>query len=503
MVKHFLLWGLLLSLGGFGAAAGAADAADAADGTNARNDRAREQIMDIAGKNNRRATYDVSAVDDLQSLTPTQSARKLLSIDAPLRVRWALPLHGAQVRRISVPPYGSETKYFLVETVQNDLIAVYSDNGAPAWWVKYQEPIVGEIHFGDANISFISGNRLIGIDNKSGEVRWNVALPFAPAAGPSSDEDAKKPESGCYFIPGMDRKIYCMSVAREEWPPKAMREAHGTFAVTLSRANRMWSYSLAGISHHTPAYDKEDNALYLGTLNKRLYGINIEGAALAGAPMETNVWEYHSMGDTTAAPIIDGTNVIFPSLDQYLYCLNNDTGTVAWRYMAKEPLMQSPQLLHGSELGDPKQPFMVVQRVGKETLVGLNNLGYKEKEMKASAKGQQNKNNFVEDLAHWQHDKGLQIVGISRMENAKPDMRFIAISLDNDNHLTGILAEAEDTRTPQEIRDDETMQRHMTAKIAWRLPIDKFTAFAPNVAGNFVFCATADRGTVCVLERNK
>lgn len=469
MLKHLLVFGLLLGLGGWNLAAAAEESAP---------DRTQERIKELAEKNSHKASYDVSKVTGDTGLTPTQSARQLLAADAPMRVRWALPLKGAAVKRISVPPQATELKYVLVETAQNDLIAVRADNGMPLWWVKYPEPIVGDVFFGNYNVHFVTGNRLVAVERMSGDLQWNVELPFAPVSGPAAHEPEK--DSSYIFISAMNRKAYCLDVVREEWPPKGQNTlGNSTFAITLSTPRVLWQYMMAGISRHTPLYDAADNYLYLGSLNKRLYGLRLEDAITRGSPLEEGVWECHTMGDTVAAPVAEGPHVIFPSMDQYLYCLTGNEGAVVWKYAAAMPLSQTPQLLLDR---DDSTCLQIIQRVGGDTLIGIDkNRG----------------------LALWQHDKGTMIVGVGMVENSKRELQAVAISYDSDGHLSGIMPLAKDGRSEKEKRNDEMAQRHMTAKVAWRMNVDKLTNFAPNNYGSLVFCTTRDAGTVCALERNK
>ncbi|MBP5233395.1 MAG: PQQ-binding-like beta-propeller repeat protein [Planctomycetes bacterium] len=471
MLKHLLLFSLLLSLAAWdGLAAIAGDDLP---------DRTQERIKELAEKKSHMASYDVSKVANVASLTPTQSARLLLAPDAHLRVRWALPLKGTTVKRICVPPQDTELKYVLVETAQNDLIAVRADNGMPLWWVKYPEPIVGDVFFGNYNVHFVSGNRLVALERMSGDLQWNVALPFAPVSGPAAHEPTK--DSSYVFISAMNRKAYCLDVVQEEWPPKGQNTLpNSTFAITLASPRILWQYMMAGISRHTPLYDAADNYLYLGSLNKRLYGLRLEDAITRGSPLDEGVWEYHTMGDTVAAPIAEGPHVIFPSLDQYLYCLTGNEGAVIWKYAAALPLSQTPQLLLDSE--NKNECLQIVQRVGANTLVGIDN-----------SRGN----------ALWQHDKGMMIVGVSSTGNSKREKQMLAISYDSDHHLSAILPLAKDVRTDKEKRDDDMNQRHMAAKVAWRLAVDKLANFAPNNYGSYIFCTTADAGTLCALERNK
>ena len=469
MLKHLLLFSLLLGLGGWSSLA-------AADGVAL--DRTQERIRELAEKNTHKSSYDVSKVAGAGSLTPTQSARRLLAADAPLRVRWALPLKGATVKRISVPPQETELKYVLVETAQNDLIAVRADNGMPLWWVKYQEPIVGDIFFANYNVHFITGNRLVALERMSGDLQWNVELPFAPVSGPAVHEPEK--DSSYIFISGMNRKVYCLDVVQEEWPTKGQNTLpNSTFAITLATPRILWQYMMAGISRHTPLYDAADNYLYVGSLNKRLYGLDLDNAITRGSPLDEGVWEYHTMGDTVAAPIAEGPHVIFASMDQYLYCLTGNEGAVVWKYAAALPLSRSPQLLLDR---DDNKCLQVIQRVGSDTLVGINN---------------------ISGAALWQHDKGTMIVGVGTTENSKRELQSLAISYDSDGHLTAILPLAKDDRSDKEKRRDDMEQRHMPAKTAWRMDVGKLTNFAPNNYGTLIFCTTEDGGTLCTLERNK
>ena len=473
MFKHILL-GCLLSGLSVWQLAGASHAADDEFTINAKN-----QIHDIAVANPRSSSHDVTPGGDLNMLTPTQAVGKLLPANSPLLVRWALPLKDALVRRLSVPPFSVKGQYrfFLVETDQNDLIAVRMDNGAPLWWIKTPAPIFGEIFFNERSIHFICASRLVALEKNSGDIRWNVQLPCAPAAGPAAHSASSDKE--IIFITGMNRKVYCLDIIQEAWPSSKQKQVFSSnFSVNIVEPRILWQYRLMGVSTHTPVFD--DNCLYVGSHKKRLYGIMSSGDSITnGAPGDENVWIERTNGDNIAAPVTEGPHIIFPSLDHYLYCLTDEKGGVVWKYMAAAPLTVSPQLLYDEDNLD--RCFCLTQRVGDADLLGIDN-----------------KNG----TPLWQHDKGMRIVGIAFDERSRtPENRFLALSYDSDSHISAIMPMAKDTRSEEDKNNDNALQRAMTAKIAWRMPVSAFTEFAANNHSHFVFCATADRKTVCVLEK--
>lgn len=442
---------------------------------------AHERIAQLAQKHT--TTYAVTAVSDFSQLTPTQAANQLLPKDSPLRVRWALPIRDCQVKRIILPPTQSDLKYFLIETTNYDLIAIRSDNGEPLWWVKAHDFIFGDIAFGEQSLYYIIGNRLICLDRMNGNVIWNTELPFAPSASPAVNETERA--GAQIFIPSMARKIHCISVKEEIWPDAKTPILDGGFTTMLTSVTELWQYAVSGLIESAMTYNT-NGWLFASSYGKRLYGIELDDSVVArGAPDDSKIWQESTRGATTTLPICDGPNVLFASRDQYLYCISRDSGVLVWNYITEYPLTVSPQIL----ADEATNRTYIIQRVGNAGLLCLSN-----------------RNGIVQ----WKLENGVKIVGVLNDDNRDKSLQLLAICVDAQGDLTAIYPAATDARTPAEKQTDDANQRYRQIRTAWKIATaDKFKTFADNTAISgefnygFIFCTTADGGTVCVLERNR
>jgi len=498
MIKRMLLGGLC-----FGACWMAMINGNNADeGVRPQEEIEKEGIAEIAKKQSYNASYDLKKGGDLQTLTPTQAVGRLLPADAALRVRWALPIKNTTIRRLYIPPYAVSGmgkneqestrgyKFFVVETEEHDIIAVRGDTGVPVWWVKAPEEIFGEVCFGQENVHFICGNRLIAIERMSGQVSWNVALPFAPAAGPTvfditkdrestkAGKDGADPEAHV-FLSSMNRQLYSLDVVKEIWPPERLRQrTNSKFAVELFILRTRWQYPLAGVSNHAPVYNDDYCYVYASCGAPYFYGITLSEGSVGGKPDKNKSFQYKMMGKGGAAPAYDQNSVFCPSLDHYLYCMDCRGDKQVWRYMASEPLYSTPQFIMDQET---ERCVGVVQRVGdSKMLVWLD---------------------YFSGKPLWQHDHGKMIVGVTvDVPRVKPEL--LTITWDTDGFLRSLACTAPDKRTPEQIKNDDLNQRHRTAEVVWSVDAKGFTNFMPNNYGNYIFCTTADRKMVCVLEKS-
>ncbi|GHV20488.1 hypothetical protein AGMMS49959_07930 [Planctomycetales bacterium] len=492
------------------------------------------------------ASHDLAAQNPA-ALTPTVATQRLLAPTAPLRVRWSLPLLDGKVKRLTVAAAERKLPYVLVETDRNDLLAVNADTGFCQWWVTMPRPISGKICIGEKNIYFLLGNRLVALEPVSGGVLWNVELPFAPAAGPTVNE--QNADHPYIFIPSFDRQLYCVEVRQEDWAPKTTTPRARRFAVQLDRVRTLWKCPLNGVAASEAVYDAPTNTIYAEASNKEFYGIDFGKDPEAGLD-QNKVWTYHTQRGNVAAPVVSGKNILFASEDQTLYALK-PTGELNWKYVAGDALRRGPQIVRDAELGRS----WLVQKVGGG-LVAVH-----ERDGKAA----------------WQHERGQFVVGVTQEKSAKINRRVLAVTLDSDGYLSALRVSAAAplpetvwqtmqsgatyeqalAKTAQQIaakekvsieeaerlagreervaqtasaegvtaaaalrkvleaeRLDRLLQRNLPAEIAWRLPVDNFAQFAEKSYGNavsgdsdlgndYIFCATADLRSVCVLESNR
>lgn len=422
-----------------------------------------------------RATYDVSKVEDASGLNTTRTFDRLLPDDSPLRVRWALPLAGAQAKRIHVPPQAADLRYVVVETVQNDLIAVRRDNGEAVWWVKCQEPVLGDIFFGSHSILFVSGGRIVRLEKMSGDVIWNVLLPFPAASGPTAIEDGRN--NIMVVVPGLDRGVYGFDVMSEEWSPEGSDDIakRAKVAVTLHHYRQLWRYNAEGVIGNNMIFSGV--RVFSGCWNNTIYGIDVTGAALRGSPEK--VWKYPAKAGSQATPVADGPYIIVSSLDGNVYCLDRQSGGLVWRYVASDKLYRRAQLFYDEVID---QTYLA-QKVGRSgPLLCLDRVG-------------------GDPL--WQYDRGVEVVGRQIQDNADRNLRMLMLVSEEDGGIAAVRVSAPDKRDSKTKENDYLRQRYNPATVAWRVEKAPFVNYAANAYEPYVFCLSSDRSALCALEANE
>lgn len=433
-----------------------------------------EAVNETAKKNAGQATWDVSQQPS-SGLVTSRQFDQLLPVDAPIRVRWALPLPNAKVRKISLPPADINYRLFLVETEQHDLIALRQDNGEAAWWVKLPGTVQGEIGFSHLSIVLCCEGRFIRLDRGTGKVVNNIDLPFAPASGPSILEE--NDQNHLFFITGMDRGVYAFTVAKSIWPPKGTESNISTadVSVELSHYSQTWKFTADGIVQNQPVLN--DTRLIFGSWNKRVYGINLTGDNNNGQPSE--YWEFRTRGSCQAAAVSDGPSSLLACTDGTLYSLSRGDGSLSWRYFAPDALLVAPQLLNDRDL----EKSYALQKSGRNgPLICLDR---------------------ISGNPLWQHDAGVKVLSRLKLEDHNPQLRFAAMVLTENGGIDCVQVSAPDARGADAKARDEASQNLRRASVAWSVPAQGFGLFAANAESPLVFCATADGSALCVLEESK
>lgn len=433
-----------------------------------------QAIDEIARQNPGQSTFDISR-GSAETLVTSRQFDRLLSPDAAMRVRWALPMPGSVIRRVFFPPKEADVKYVLIETMQNDLIAVRQDNGDAVWWVKLPAQLTGDPFIGRTSVCLVSGGRFVRLERMSGDIMVTIDLPFSPSAGPAAVEVDEKYQA--FFVPGADRGVYAFDVSKDVWPPKVNDTGlrQGDVSVVMNHFRQLWRFSALGVVAVSPVVN--DNQLVFGCWGNHIYGVNLNGDFTNGKP--SVFWDFRSRGGCEAAAVADGPSVLIPSTDGNLYSLTRSDGTLSWRFVAPEKLFFSPQLLTDKELDKP----FVVQKSGRNgALFCLNR---------------------VTGDPLWQHDRAIRVVGVMALDDNNPERRFGAVVVTEDATLECIRVSAPDTRTASQKAADESSQSLRRANIAWSVPVQSFRSFAANAQSSTVFCTTADGSALCALEENR
>lgn len=414
-------------------------------------------------------------VKNIQNLTTSLKHQKLLPANAPMRVRWSLPLMGPSVRRITMPDESLGLKYILVETNQNDLIAIRRDNGNALWWVKTPEPVTGDVFFGTYSVFFICKGRLVRLNRNTGEVYYTVKLPFSPTAGPTAFEQDEK--YSMIFAPASDKIIYGFDVSQDIWPPKSGTGAitQEDFSIELPSVRILWIFGSKGVVNNSLTFF--NGWLFSGCWANRVYGINLRGATVQGKPKD--FWEFRPRAGVMAPAVVEGPYVLLSSLDNTLYCLSRRHGDLNWRYVAEDKLYKSAQLVKDNFNNE----IYIAQKVGENgPLVFVNNKSGQEL---------------------FRHVKGRKIVGRHSVVVPQINERTIVVTVDEDNKMSGIVISEKETRTEEQKVKDYDNYVYRDIKVKWSMDSSKFKNFARNTYGERVFCATADGSAVIAIELNK
>ncbi len=447
--------------------------APSADDAGVDNRRA-QAVKEEAAKHPGQATWDAST-QPTASLVTSRQFDQLLPADAPLRVRWALPLPNATVRHITLAPAEVEYKLFLVETVQNDLIALRQDNGEAVWWVKLPGAVHGDLTVGRFSVVLTTEGRFIRLDRATGNIIGNIELPFAPASGPTIMEEDE--HNQIFFITGMDRGVYAFDISKDIWPPKGTdsRISTADLAIELSHYRQLWKFATDAIVQTTPILN--DTHLVFGSWGKKIYGVNLTGDYANGKP--ENFWEFRTRSGCQAPAVADGPSILAACTDGTLYSLARSDGSLSWRYFAPDALYRSPELLTDNGL----DKSYVLQKAGKNgSLVCLDRIG---------------------GTPLWQHDTGVTVLGKLQLEEHDPLLRFAALIQTEGGSIDCVRVSAPDTRDPAAKARDEASQNLRRANVAWSIPATSFGFFASNQLSGLIFCATADGAALCVLEESK
>jgi len=99
------------------------------------------------------------------------------------------------------------------------------------------------------------------------------------------------------------------------------------YALDVNTRDTVWRFPTGGKIWSTPAID--DDTLYVGSFDKRLYALNADDGSKHWEPFATE-------GAIVAAPVVYNNTIYFGSLDRYVYALEAATGALKWRFPAEK-----------------------------------------------------------------------------------------------------------------------------------------------------------------------
>ncbi len=413
-------------------------------------------------------------VDDTSTLVLTQELEDRFPLDHPLRVRWALDLRDRRAIRMWLPEPVLELPYYLIETEKHDLIAVETHTGIVRWWTRFPAKITGNVFFGEAQVYANCRGRLACLERYSGDLIWNVQLPFPPAAGPTVVET--RGTEPVIYMPGLDGVLYSIDVHMDIWPPA---EGLGTLSrkdYTMKRyyPRVLWRYHSHGVI--SDEVTLSGRHLFAGSFNQRIYGINLREIR-QGKPQK--MWTHRTSGPNTARVNARGAAVYAPSQDQTLYCLSHRDGGVIWRYIAQDLLHEPVQFVDDQQL----EKLYVFLKVGQNgPLACLDN---------------------ADGRLFWEYPDGIRIVGLFRDEAQMPRDQTVVYVVNEDGSLGALRVSGKDPRSEKQKQEDKLRGTPRPPQEAWRVPMDAFAPFMANNRLPFVFTATENGRIVCALEARK
>lgn len=165
----------------------------------------------------------------------------------------------------------------------------------------------------DGSAVYVGSNdgNLYAIDPATGTELWHYSTNDSIRSSPAVGSD------GTIYFGSLDGKLY------------ALRPINGTLK---------WVYPIGSAIFPTPAIDADDN-IYIGASNGEIYSFT---ASLSER------WHFQTGGAIVSSPSIgyDGVeNVLYVgSIDQHVYALDADNGTLKWKFPTNAPVYASPAI---------------------------------------------------------------------------------------------------------------------------------------------------------------
>lgn len=194
-------------------------------------------------------------------------------------------------------------------------------------------------------------NIVTALSTETGELLWKITIgsDLETLYKPSRDGEQIFIHTGTRFFTLRDRDGKVMSVAPLEtsvgshavYAPLArlaiFSGSNGlVFAHSVDNNFTRWRYDLASRITNPPAVVQQD-----------VFIVDTGGTyALLETATGTPLWRSRTLGGVSAAPTVQGSEIIIASLDGKLYAINRTTGKDTWQYLdAEQPLNAAPVAL--------------------------------------------------------------------------------------------------------------------------------------------------------------
>ncbi len=240
-------------------------------------------------------------------------------------------------------------------SVDGQLYAVDAITGRTAWTYPTEDKIVGSANWTRAGGQDTAGYILVGsydnhlycIKATTGELRWRVATENYVNGGAAVRGDHA-------YFGGCDGGVYVISLSKGTQLARIELQAPiaGTIALTdqsgyighygnqfvridLQTQSIGWTFEDLEFPYFSsPGFWPAGSAMVFGSGARRIYCVNQATGRL--------IWKFNTRGKVESSPVVCGDRVIVGSADGWLYLLSMVNGKEIWTYQVGEALTSSP-----------------------------------------------------------------------------------------------------------------------------------------------------------------
>ena len=110
-------------------------------------------------------------------------------------------------------------------------------------------------------------------------------------------------------------------------------------ALNLPDGKVWWRFKVGEVGESSPAYNGNDNLVYIGDLRGWINAVN--------ASTGQKAWAFKTGGEIKSSPVYVEGRVLIGSYDEHLYCLNAKTGALLWKVKTGGPVHSTPSIGNG------------------------------------------------------------------------------------------------------------------------------------------------------------
>jgi outer membrane protein assembly factor BamB/tRNA A-37 threonylcarbamoyl transferase component Bud32 len=251
----------------------------------------------------------------------------------------------------SSPTVTEEVLY--IGAYDNNLYALNTATGEFVWKFPTEGGIASKPCLHDEQVLFGSGDRILrSINARTGRLEWTCPTQGRIWSSP-------RVEFGHVFFGSDDHHFYAVSVqtGRIAWkvemggPVRSTVEVgeddilyfgceDGSIVALDIRGEVKWRQRARRGVTSTPALDREDGLLFVGSVDWNTYAFD--------ARTGWAVWRYRTSGPIISSPALANGVVFIGSADKHLYALDARNGRVIWKYETEGQVTSSPTYANGA-----------------------------------------------------------------------------------------------------------------------------------------------------------